>query len=838
VKRRIFISYRRSDSQDITGRLCDRLVSSFGQRSVFKDVDAIPAGVDFRKHLEDEVDHCDLLLAVIGENWLTVTNAAGQRRLDDESDFVRIEIEAAMKRGIPVLPVLVGQTAMPDDTQLPLTLAPFAYRQAVRVRPDPDFHRDMDRLDSAIKMALEPPTGIPLRGVLRGPKNRKLWIAAVLGLLMLAVAALYLLARQSYRPSPETADWFAQGLAAFRAGTYEKARRILERTVSADGRYAPAYAFLAASYNELDSTENAKTAMIRAMQLGQDYRWSEIDAHRVQAVQYVIGREFDRAVPEFSRLVDAADSREKAGSLLDLAWAAQKAGDNDAAERTVRRVLAANAQDPDGQLRLAEIYLRQHKSDLANASFEKAETLFQLGGNYDGVEEALLQHSISLGRIDKPLDAISLIQRGARMAELTGGQYYNIRLQLALALAYRNAGSIQDSQTAAQQALDIAVANRMDSTAAIGLIDLGTAYFLRGEPAPAEAYYLRGLSAAQRGRSGFSEARAELSLASLCLEYDRPLETVKWAESSAGFFHKAGFRREEMQNLIVLGGAKNTLAQFDEAETILRGALRLAEELGDKEQNGVVHAYLAEGLANSGRLPEAVAEQTRALALYGEMRGGYRAAFGYSLRARILARMGRFQQAADDLSSAEVRIRKLEGSQAQLKSRAKLARAEIAYYQGHWTEAAARAREATALNGGEGENAEALMWAGLALIRQGSVQKGLTMCQSAIKADSDKFRNYNSGQERQFLAEALESAGLHTESQRYAQEALQFFTDHRSPEGAWRSAAILSVAFRPRDRVIQDAFKSLKTSWTDDELQTYLQRTDLKPVFQVSAKLR
>jgi hypothetical protein len=112
------------------------------------------------------------------------------------------------------------------------------------------------------------------------------------------------------------------------------------------------------------------------------------------------------------------------------------------------------------------------------------------------------------------------------------------------------------------------------------------------------------------------------------------------------------------------------------------------------------------------------------------------------------------------------------------------------------------------------------------------------MCQSAIKADSDKFRNYNSGQERQFLAEALESAGLHTESQRYAQEALQFFTDHRSPEGAWRSAAILSVAFRPRDRVIQDAFKSLKTSWTDDELQTYLQRTDLKPVFQVSAKLR
>jgi tetratricopeptide (TPR) repeat protein len=299
VKRRIFISYRRSDSQDITGRLCDRLVSSFGQRSVFKDVDSIPPGVDFRKHLEDGVAHCELLLAVIGENWRTVTNAAGQRRLDDASDFVRIEIEAAMERGIPVLPVLVGQASMPDEIQLPLTLAPFAYQQAVRVRPDPDFHRDMDRLDSAIKRALEPQRGNRLAGALQRPKSRRLWTAAVLGLLALAVAAYYLLTQQSYRPSQETAGWFGQGLAAFRAGIYERARRIfflptrppataaalrwynqgvdairegtyykagraLEQSLKESPGFPLTHASLAEAWLELDSPERANEEMLRA----------------------------------------------------------------------------------------------------------------------------------------------------------------------------------------------------------------------------------------------------------------------------------------------------------------------------------------------------------------------------------------------------------------------------------------------------------------------------------------------------------------------------------------------------------------------------------------------
>src|SRR5262245_25569344 len=67
---KLFISYRRDDSADVTGRLHDRLKSQFGDEAVFLDVDAIPLGVDFRMSLTDAVNQCDVLLAVIGDHWL------------------------------------------------------------------------------------------------------------------------------------------------------------------------------------------------------------------------------------------------------------------------------------------------------------------------------------------------------------------------------------------------------------------------------------------------------------------------------------------------------------------------------------------------------------------------------------------------------------------------------------------------------------------------------------------------------------------------------------------------------------------------------------------------
>ena len=109
----VFISYRREDSAGFAGRIYDRLTRRLDQKSVFLDVDNIQPGLDFFEVLSEKLRLCNVLIAVIGRNWNSIADRDNRRRLDDPDDFVRIEIEAALERGIRVIPVLVDGATMP-----------------------------------------------------------------------------------------------------------------------------------------------------------------------------------------------------------------------------------------------------------------------------------------------------------------------------------------------------------------------------------------------------------------------------------------------------------------------------------------------------------------------------------------------------------------------------------------------------------------------------------------------------------------------------------------------------------------------------------------------------
>jgi len=157
----IFISYRRDDSIETTGRIYDQLASRFGSENVFMDVDTIPPGVDFRKHLHDAVARCDVVLAVIGRDWLKRRGLFRKRRLDDPSDFVRIEIEAALQRDIRVVPVLVRDATIPGAGDLPESIRDLAFRNAVQVRAGRDFRTDISRLIQALEAVTPQPEASP-----------------------------------------------------------------------------------------------------------------------------------------------------------------------------------------------------------------------------------------------------------------------------------------------------------------------------------------------------------------------------------------------------------------------------------------------------------------------------------------------------------------------------------------------------------------------------------------------------------------------------------------------------------------------------------------------------
>jgi hypothetical protein len=131
--RAIFISYRREDAEGQAGRLFDDLVAQFGNDSVFMDVAGLEPGRDFRRAIDQQVASCGVLLALIGKDWLDAQNESGKRRLDDPSDFVRLETASALKRDIPVIPVLVRGASMPHADELPEDLRDLAFRNAVEL---------------------------------------------------------------------------------------------------------------------------------------------------------------------------------------------------------------------------------------------------------------------------------------------------------------------------------------------------------------------------------------------------------------------------------------------------------------------------------------------------------------------------------------------------------------------------------------------------------------------------------------------------------------------------------------------------------------------------------
>jgi TIR domain len=178
----IFISYRRDDTEGQAGRLFEALCDAFGADMVFMDVATIEPGVDFRKVIERNTAECGVLLALIGRDWLSMVDEAGSRRLDNPNDFVRLETASALRREIPVIPVLVQGARMPRAEDLPEDMRDLAFRNSVELT-HARWESDVQLLVKALRPHAKPsppPSPTP-----PGPHPRP-WLWPVVGAAALA----------------------------------------------------------------------------------------------------------------------------------------------------------------------------------------------------------------------------------------------------------------------------------------------------------------------------------------------------------------------------------------------------------------------------------------------------------------------------------------------------------------------------------------------------------------------------------------------------------------------------------------------------------------------------
>ena len=220
----IFISYRRSDSEGQSGRLFKDLCDRFGKDAVFIDVARMKKGLDFRRVLDEQLASCGVLLAIIGDGWLNAVDVEGKRRLDDPHDFTRTEIAAALKRNIPVIPVLVQNARMPREDQLPDDLKELIYRDGVELR---HIHWDSDVNDlmNALTAYVSVPAPAPGGGAL---KKALLFSMAAIGLLGIGLEGLKL-----YR------DHVANDVRQPAAGIPDKSKPIAQATDNGSKAVAP-----------------------------------------------------------------------------------------------------------------------------------------------------------------------------------------------------------------------------------------------------------------------------------------------------------------------------------------------------------------------------------------------------------------------------------------------------------------------------------------------------------------------------------------------------------------------------------------------------------------------
>lgn len=211
----IFISYRRDDTRQAAGRLADELAQRFGRLRVFRDVETIEAGVRFKDALSEALEKCNVMLVLIGSQWLKIADPDGRPRLRKPEDWVRTEIATALKRSIRVIPVLIDDATMPQKSDLPADLQPLLEYQAIRLDDDrwhsivPSLIESLAKLEGTPTAAApaartaeaERPAPAAPAEATRSQGKRIAAVAGVLALLLIAFLAL-----RPSSPSASSAD--------------------------------------------------------------------------------------------------------------------------------------------------------------------------------------------------------------------------------------------------------------------------------------------------------------------------------------------------------------------------------------------------------------------------------------------------------------------------------------------------------------------------------------------------------------------------------------------------------------------------------------------------------
>jgi tetratricopeptide (TPR) repeat protein/predicted Ser/Thr protein kinase len=699
-------------------------------------------------------------------------------------------------------------------------------------RLGPDLAPSESRETELLAVPAIPTAAASAAAAARPVRRRRVVAMAAVALLAAAVlVGWWWLPARRYRPAPDALRWYQEGVTALRDGTYYKASKALERAASSDSRFSMAHARLAEAWLELDYADQAKEEMLRAAPPGAGSRLSGVEQLYLEALHLTMTDDFAGAVEKYRDIVRRTPEEDKANAYVDLGRACEKNEKLKEAVASYQEATRRQPQNPAAWLRLAILDGRQMDQAKAAAAFGEAEPLYRSLSNLEGVTEVLYQRAVLANRLGKSSEAQALLQQALDMCKTTGNLHQHILVLLQLSNTEHRMNSAK-AQDYANEAIDLARANGLENLTTRGLIDLGNAYFVKGENDEAGKYFAQALEYARRYKSQRNQARAMLSLGSLELQRGETGEGLRNVEQALEWYQRGGYQKETAQALILMGRAQREKGDYQTALRSFQQQLEIGRKLGDQTQIVLAQQGIGSVLEAQERWPDAWLYYHEAYAAAKQSGDQLNVAYSLLDAGGILWQLGRYAEAQQALETAGA------GASRGLQQQLDAVRCRMALSQRQFAAAVACGRRLLSQAGLSDEAAaEVGSVLGLALAATGARREAVASTSEAVARAVKVGKPSLIAEAGLAQAEALLAEGDARRALDTALAAQPGLARAGRQEAEWRcwlvasrAAAALAGGAKSREYAQQasNLLAGLEQKWHSDSYSTYLARPDIQ----------
>ncbi len=651
-------------------------------------------------------------------------------------------------------------------------------------------------------------------------------------------AAIHFWPRSYYQPPAAAVHWYELGTESLRNGAYFQASKALTQAIDIDGNYALARARLAQAWTELDYADKAKDELLAVNSITDNRATlSPRDALYLDAITAMTRRRFEEAVKAYSEIVNL--SPEEGEGYVDLGYAYENDNKLDKAlENYLKAIQLNNGQYATAYLRAGNVYNRSADPKKATAMFAEAERLYQVGSNNEGLNEVYHQRGILLRDSGRYPEAQEQFQKSLDVAQVNGNEAQQINAWIDLSNLASKRGLFAEAENYAQQAVSFAQQRRLENLTAAGLLELGNSFSTKGELARAEHYFDQAIQIARANKGRLSEARGMSNLGGLYIQTLRIDEGLRYVQQALDFFKQENYPRLAATCLSQIGRGNRRKGEYAEAQRALDEKLQLAQQ--SSSQPAIADAYLELGalLLDEEKFPQSLEQYGNALKIYQSVNNGFRIAFANANRAKLLVRLGRFDEVKQLLEELFETTVQLRGAYLQLVPDLHLVKAEMFLSQGDPGQATASANEALKAAPEKSEVAIAAQYVlGLAKAAAGAKAEAKKLCDDAITAASNTGDIGLQSRARLAGAEAALKGNDAQSALMLATQAQQKFAHGEQLESEWRAWFIAARASEQlgdkptSEQQLRNAMNcrsKLEQQWGPDVFKLYSSRPDIQ----------